>query len=176
MSGNPFSHSLLYDGSLESKRETGKAIAELLREELEHNIVFIKEFSELKKRAAALNSHMATMNLGELCSGCASKPDGGCCSRYMSGETDAIQIALNLLAGIDVQFVQSDESECVYLGERGCIFTFKPMFCLNYNCSHIHSWSSTSGVKQMERLAGRLLQKQYELEQFIKGRLAAFQR
>ena len=175
MPTNSFNHSLLYNGSLESKLETGKAIVEVLRDELEQDSFFQKEFSELKKRAAALDSHMGTMNLGELCSSCASNPDGGCCSRYMSGETDAIQIALNLLAGIDVRFVQSDEAECIYLGEKGCIFAFKPMFCLNYNCSHIHRWSSKSDVEQMEHLAGLLLQKQYELEQYVQRRLAALQ-
>ncbi len=175
MSVNFFTHSLLYGGSLKSKLETGRAIVVLLQNDLGQDSTFQKEFSTLKKRATALNSHMVGMNLGDLCSGCAANPDGGCCSRYMSGETDAIQIALNLLAAIDVEFVQSDKAECIYLGEKGCIFTFKPMFCLNYNCSHIHRWSSESEVKQMEYLAGSLLQKQYELEQYIRRRLQELQ-
>ena len=50
-------------------------------------------------------------------------------------------------------------------GERGCIFTYKPMFCLNYNCKKIHDAASVGDLARLEKLTGQLLGKQHEAEQ-----------
>ena len=110
---------------------------------------------------------MAKMELGTLCGTCTAYPAGGCCSRFMSGEVDAIQLCLNSLAGIEVKIAQLYGQACLFLGELGCIFLFKPMFCLNYTCKHIYDSGTPAGLHELEKLTGQLLGKQYQLEQHI---------
>lgn len=119
---------------------------------------------QLQKYAALLNRHMAEAGMGELCVRCAAGSGGGCCSLYMAGETDAVQLLMNMLTGVTVRQVRGDSGECCYLGEKGCMFTFKPMFCLNYNCRNILAAASPENTRELEQLTGQLLGKQYEVE------------
>lgn len=122
---------------------------------------------ELRHHSALLQAHMTRMELGTLCANCAAMAMGGCCSSIMAAETDSIQLCINLLAGIDVRRVNNEDGECCYLGPAGCIFQFKPMFCLNYNCHGIRQKLSISDMQNLETLAGRLLGSQYQLENTI---------
>jgi hypothetical protein len=85
----------------------------------------------------------------------------------MSNEIDAIQLTLNYLIGVQVEKVNFEDQECCFLGKKGCIFLFKPMFCLNYLCSHIMSSGSEDELRTLEQLTGKLLRLQYRLEQDI---------
>ena len=116
-------------------------------------------------QVTALNSHMAEMQLAPLCIDCASRPHGGCCSLFMAGETDSLQMLINLLAHIEVRQVRDDGSECCFLGPSGCLFLFKPFFCLNYNCTHIHRTATANQMQRLLQLTGSLLTSQYLLEQ-----------
>jgi len=133
------------------------------------------DFDVLKKYAQLLNAHMEAMCMGELCVHCAQNAGGGCCSLYMAGETDAVQLLMNMLIGVNVQQLRSDGVECCFLGENGCLFHFKPMFCLNYNCTGIHDASSRDDIKMLEKLTGQLLSKQYEIEQKLLDQLQKLQ-
>ncbi|MFW5906056.1 MAG: hypothetical protein ACOCTJ_00620, partial [Desulfobia sp.] len=57
--------------------------------------------------------------------------------------------------------------ECVYLGDNGCIFKAKPMFCLNYNCSAIYEINPGTEIAEMEEAAGNVLRQQYKVEQHL---------
>ena len=163
--------SALYDGTVASRLAISHELFRRLAAKLRDDISFIREFSLLTKHARAVSTHMATMNLGSLCISCSAKPNGGCCSLYMAGETDAVQMLMNLLADIDVRPVRDDARECCFLGEAGCIFLFKPMFCLNYNCSHIHHSALPDQMRELERLTGIVLTKQYQVEQLLLTRI-----
>lgn len=130
-----------------------------------------RQFDVIAKYAQLLNTHMEAMRMGELCVRCAQNEGGGCCSLYMAGETDAIQLLMNLLVGVDVEQLRSDGVECCFLGESGCLFLIKPMFCLNYNCTKILGAASIEDINTLEKLTGQLLSKQYEIEKKLLGRL-----
>ncbi|TKB05933.1 hypothetical protein [Desulforhopalus sp. IMCC35007] len=86
----------------------------------------------------------------------------------MAGETDSLQILINLMAGVNVIPVNHNPAECCYLDTAaGCIFTFKPMFCLNYNCQSIKGQLKRAGEQQLEKLTAMLLGSQYELEMLL---------
>lgn len=124
------------------------------------------QLRKIKERAASLDSHMALMGMGKNCAACAATESGGCCSNYMGHEnTDVLQILMNLLAGVEVKEANSDGIECSFLGKRGCIFLLKPIFCLNYLCSHIEEASDTDHLSLLEKKSAMLLQAQVELEQ-----------
>lgn len=156
-----------YNGPVLSRLDASHRLYRLLATRLRQNDRFSHELGHLLDNARAVNRQMAAMHFGPLCISCSSNPAGGCCSLYMAGETDALQMLLNLLVGIDVWPVRTDGKECLFLGETGCIFLFKPMFCLNYNCTHIHRAATPEAMKELERLSGALLGKQYELEQHL---------
>lgn len=160
-------HSHIYAGSVSDRLEVSKRILSMVGKELTQDADFRHQFSLLQEYAEALNLHMANMELGALCGTCATSPSGGCCSRFMSGEVDAVQLCFNSLAGIEVKVVQLNGQECLFLGERGCIFLFKPMFCLNYTCKHIYDSCTPADLHALEKLTGQLLSKQYQLEQHV---------
>lgn len=113
-----------------------------------------------------LSRIMADLDLGAFCSVCGAKVGGGCCSSFMAGENDVIQLLVNLLAGVCVRILREDE-ECCFLGERGCLLLFKPMFCLNYNCRQIQQGAGPAPMQRLDQGVGRLLQQQYGLEQLL---------
>ncbi len=121
----------------------------------------------LTQSAKALSFHMLQMGMGEICTKCSEKEGGGCCSLYMAGETDGIQLLMNILVGVDVHAVRNDTFECCYLGPSGCIFIFKPFFCLNYNCGEIIESGRGESSRGLADLTGKLLGQQHELEQMI---------
>lgn len=121
--------------------------------------------AELSKVTEELTCLMADMDMGRICSGCALREGGGCCSIYMAGECDTLQILMNLLAGNEVNLMRENGTDCCFLGPDGCVFLFKPMFCLNYNCSHISKAAGGEKMRRLEKKSGVQLSAQYKLEQ-----------
>ncbi len=125
-----------------------------------------KKIVELSALQKTLSSVMGQdLQMGRLCVACASKPGGGCCSEFMSGENDAVQLFMNLCAGITVAVQRDDGLECCFLGAMGCILAFKPMFCLNYNCQQIKDDNTPAAMGRLDSAAGNLLCSQFQLEQ-----------
>lgn len=127
--------------------------------------------ARLTSLALELAGQMKRLDFGVVCSACAAKPGGGCCSQVMADETDALQLLMNLLAGVAVDICRDNGQECHFLGEAGCILLFKPIFCLNYDCSALKNHADQEGLGRYGQLRGRLLQEQWQLEQLLLQRL-----
>lgn len=126
------------------------------------------QIETLRGHCHALDDHMGTvMDLGRLCGQCASRPDGGCCSEYMAGNTDSLQILINLLLGIEVTLRADSGADCCFLGPRGCLFAVKPMFCLNYNCSHILNGAEPGQLAILYQRAAAVLSLQTQVEELL---------
>lgn len=157
----------IYFGSIESRLDVGRTLFHHIGEQLREDHAFQRQFVTLTEYVLAVNEQMSKMGLGPFCTSCSALPSGGCCSLAIAAETDAVQICMNLLAGVNVHSVQNNGNECVFLGSTGCIFIFKPIFCLNYICSKIKNSVAVEDLMELERLTGRLLTQQYEIEKFI---------
>ena len=127
--------------------------------------------AELRKHAEALAAHMRSLDFGALCTACASRPDGGCCSAYMADNVDAVLLLTNLLLGCDVRPVGTDPAGCRFLGERGCVLLIKPIFCLNYNCRAILDTTPAAGLAELFRRAAAVLSGQTRVEELLLARL-----
>jgi hypothetical protein len=123
-----------------------------------------QEIERLRQLVLALGRHMQLMNLGKSCSHCASREGGGCCSAYMADNTDSIQMLINMLLDVDVQQHDSGGGNCCFLGERGCIFLAKPIFCLNYNCNTILNNAQAAALELLYQLVAEVLSQQTRLE------------
>ncbi|MEA3467186.1 MAG: hypothetical protein U9R57_03055 [Thermodesulfobacteriota bacterium] len=148
------------------------AKAESLAEEYGHSLSqqrdVLDQLAVVQTAVEVLDAHMAAMEMGKTCSQCAARPDGGCCSAYMGNENnDALQLLMNILAGVEVKLIRDDGVECCFLGERGCVLLFKPIFCLNYLCGRIQEGSDKEELRQLEQKTGALLTAQSTLEQII---------
>lgn len=120
----------------------------------------------LHQRQEAVRVAMALTGLPEFCLACAVRSrTGGCCSRAMAEENDALLLLVNMLAGITVIYREGDGSECCFLGDSGCVLAYKPFFCLNYLCQGITS--SGRDLGDLLVATGLLLQGQYALEQAL---------
>jgi len=127
----------------------------------------------LEERHQRLVEQMEALNLALLCTQCAGRSGGGCCSREMADENDAVLLLINLLAGGRPFFArEDDDGECSFLGGQGCILRFKPMFCLNYNCHAIRSPGETTTLTSYLAASGQLLQGQWQAETVILAHLA----
>jgi len=136
-------------------------------EELRVDAGLRQALDNLVAAAAAVNAQMAAMHLAARCLACAGRAGGGCCSRYMAGESDELQLLMNLLAGVEVRLIARADDSCPFLAADGCQFLFKPMFCLNYLCQEIRGRSDREALRKLEELTGTLLQRQYALEQAL---------
>jgi len=124
----------------------------------------LTQLTNVKANERALQRQMGAMTMGLTCTQCASRQGGGCCSSFMAGENDVLQLLMNLLAGVQVQVQQDDQQECCFLGMTGCVLTMKPMFCLNYNCSHIKDKEVATTLLLLEQRTAALLVSQAGLE------------
>lgn len=127
----------------------------------------------LRGHSLALKEQMASMGLGRLCGDCAARPGGGCCSEQMADNSDSLQIAINLLLGAAVEARRVFGGTCCFLGEQGCRFQVKPIFCLNYNCSHILTASEKAILALLYRHANAVLSSQAMVESLLVERLVA---
>ena len=127
----------------------------------------LDRLDRLRTGEAVLNTQMRTMGMGSRCSACAAQATGGCCSSYMAANTDAILLLINQLLGTEVEIQHENDIECCFLGTSGCILQIKPIFCLNYNCSHIKTAASPRQMQELEKKAGALLSEQTGLESLL---------
>jgi len=113
---------------------------------------------------------MAESGMPEHCRSCAmTSATGGCCSRFMADENDAVLLLLNLLSGCPVEVQRDDGIECLFLAATGCTLLFKPFFCLNYLCRQLRQKMGQAELRELDRASGRLLQEQFATEQFLLG-------
>jgi hypothetical protein len=166
-------YDLLYSGDIVTKRRLAENLFRIYGEDLQkENRVALVTLMDLQQ---AVQRQMLAMGLDRICSQCAQQSCGGCCSMTIAAETDALQLLANMLAGVSLTFRQTDNQECCYLGDQGCIFLFKPMFCLNYLCSKITGCVQSDSLRILEKKTGALLQAQHDMDwlliDFFKGRI-----
>lgn len=159
----------IYDGPLQSRLDFSRSLHAALLPQLMQESAFAGFFGGMRKAADSLAGRMAGMGMGRQCTACSLNNPGGCCSREMALETDALQMLMNLLVQVRVDIRDNGEA-CCFLGQEGCIFIFKPMFCLNYNCDRISSHIGPARA-ELEVLTGGLLGKQYEVEKNLIARI-----
>ena len=164
---------LLYSGEPAEKLATARRLHAELHDRLARVPELEQALAEVQHQARLLSDHMRAMELGRLCSRCAANPGGGCCSATMAGNTDAIQILLNLLLGVEVTFRSDSGEDCGFLGPQGCPFPLKPIFCLNYNCSHILKGAEPDALARLYQRANAVLSRQTAIETMLLAELRA---
>jgi hypothetical protein len=122
---------------------------------------------ELKRLGDRLNGVMHSLGMPEQCSHCGDAFNGGCCSGEMAGETDALLLLINLLAGGGVQEQERDGFECRFLGINGCVLRFKPFLCLNYICRKMRDGQDPEQRKALADATAALLSQIVTLEGLI---------
>ncbi len=155
-----------YGGSIQGRLAVAQGLYPDLTLALAANEPFTRMLAQAVMLEKELARTMAGLELGALCTVCGTKAGGGCCSSFMAGENDVAQLLLNLLAGVAVAALREDD-ECCFLGQRGCLLLFKPMFCLNYNCQQIRQGAGPDRMRCLDQATGELLQQQYALEQLL---------
>ena len=153
--------------AIEAKLVSARQLCAEWAEKLRVEAGLGRVIDDLIAAATAVSDQMAAMRIGRCCRACASRSGGGCCSWSMAGESDELQLLMNLLAGIEVRLIAQVGDSCPFLAPDGCQFLFKPMFCLNYLCQEIRSRSDRAALDNLEVLTGTLLQRQYALEQIL---------
>ena len=154
-----------YSGTIDHKLLIAKQLFHRFAKTFAGDQQIIDSLAGLQHAQADLDRHMQIMEMGRRCVVCAAKA-GGCCSSYMAGNTDALVLLINLLFDVDIKQRQKGD-ECCYLGPTGCIFIIKPIFCLNYNCSHIQKAAGRGEMDTLSELTGALLSRQVELEALL---------
>jgi hypothetical protein len=160
-------YTLFYSGDVAVKLAVAQDLYARYGQALALRPEIMAQLAAVETSEHALQTQMGTMVMGITCTQCASRQGGGCCSRYMAAENDVLQLLMNMLAGIQVAIQQDDRIECCFLGETGCVLSFKPMFCLNYICGHIKEDGESATLLLLEQRTGSLLTKQAGMEQLL---------
>jgi hypothetical protein len=160
----------LYEGDCRTKLDLAKGLHRSLHERIGTEPIR-RSLALLTGIAKDLSAQMSAMHFGRVCSSCAGKANGGCCGKDFINENDTIQLLMNLMAGVSVAFCHSNDNECLYLGKFGCTLSFKPFFCLNYDCQSIKECASDEGSGRYDLMRGALLREQWQLEQLLLERL-----
>jgi hypothetical protein len=177
ISALPQLYDLFYCGDIAMKLEVAGRLFQIYNAELMQDQQITAGMADLCGRHEALRQQMQAMEMDRTCTRCAQKSGGGCCSAAFAEETDVAQLLTNMLAGVFVNTRRSNVTDCCYLGEKGCIFLFKPMFCLNYNCSIITNGGQRDPLRMLAKRTGLLLRGQQDMENrmimFFKGKSAS---
>jgi len=153
-----------YNGSPKEKLAEARSLFSDLATDGRIDAAFQEKIEGLRSGCNELAAQMNNMQLGQLCCRCASQPAGGCCSAYMADNTDSIQMLINLMLGVELSQREPADNDCCFLGPRGCLFMAKPIFCLNYNCTHILTGSQPTALIELERCTASVLTQQTEIE------------
>ncbi len=156
----------MYGGSVHERLLVAREIFSSFGDRLLKREDVSLSLNSLCRSIDTLSVQMSAMKMGEICTSCAEGKGGGCCSLYMAGETDVVQLLMNMLAGVDIEIQRDDGEECCYLGRKGCVFLFKPIFCLNYNCKKITEMDRRN-LLLLEEVTGNLLREQHDLERLL---------
>ena len=156
-----------FSGETDEKITTMEELYALHHEVLLQDNIITDSLALIKEYCRILARQMLAMHLDQLCTACAGQKGGGCCSSYMEANSDVILLLINRLQGVAVCRQHEQTEECCFLGSRGCILPVKPIFCLNYNCIHIHNRSNKTEISTLEHLTGRLLTEQTRLEALL---------
>jgi hypothetical protein len=157
-------YELFYAGGIGEKQALAKRLFALYGQDLLVDGQTKALLLVLHKRYEQLQQQMQMMAMYRICGECGREYGGGCCSITFAAETDVIQLLMNMLAGVDVGFVRNTDVDCCYLGEQGCIFLFKPMFCLNYLCHRFTHWERRADLALLERRTASLFETQVQME------------
>lgn len=156
-----------FSGSAKEKLETSRKVMAEHGPRLLTQQEVADRLARLRLHASALDTQMREMDMARRCSACAALATGGCCSGYMAANTDAILLLINQLLGIEVRVQHENDSDCCFLGSTGCTLLIKPIFCLNYNCSHIREAASSLQMEELDKKAAVLLGEQTGLESLL---------
>jgi len=156
-----------YSGTAAAKLSVARELHQRLGGKLAAAPPLREGLAQLHHQALALETHMRSMALGHLCSRCASRTGGGCCSADMADNTDSIMLLTNLLLGVTIDCQEQETADCCYLGQQGCLFVVKPFFCLTYNCSHILNHADDPGLAGLYRHAGAVMGQQGRVESLL---------
>ncbi len=162
---------IMYSGNMAEKIALAEQYYPEMHNQLKHNDAFASQLKKLEQESAALARTMENLNMGVQCCSCAAQT-GGCCSAYMANNIDVLQLLINML--LDCHPVQLEVSgdQCCFLGHSGCNFIIKPLFCLNYNCSHINQALGKKGMQKLTYACGCLLRLQAAIEELILEQIA----
>lgn len=167
--------STIYSGEPTEKLTQARRLFAELTDRVTDSQSLAEELKQLSRQREKLDAQMASMAMGPQCSACAARPGGGCCSALMADNTDAIQILINLLLGVIVEQQPDSGDHCCFLGPQGCLFAVKPIFCLNYNCSHILDTAEGGQLDALYRRVAAVLRQQTRVEslllEFLRERL-----
>ncbi|HHD56820.1 MAG TPA: hypothetical protein ENK89_03985 [Desulfobulbaceae bacterium] len=164
---SPHTLDRFFSGTTSQKIEAMDKLFTRNGQKLKSDKAVLASLALLKEYEAALSEQMTTMNMDSLCCSCAGEAGGGCCSGYMEANSDVLLLLMNRLYGVTVARQHNRAEDCCFLGSRGCTLPVKPMFCLNYNCSHIPDQATAAEMKTLEQLAGQILTEQTRLETLL---------
>lgn len=153
-----------YSGTVNDKLNQARMLYERLDGRAAEAPGLTETLAQLREHARDLDEQMRVMEMGRRCGQCAAALGGGCCSAFMAGNADAVQLLINLLMGVDVIHREQSGEDCGFLGPQGCLFLVKPIFCLNYNCSHILVGSAPEHLAALYRRSAAVLSRQTEAE------------
>jgi hypothetical protein len=156
-----------YSGAPAEKLAAARTLFAGLADQLRALPQLQEELGRLRLLTHMLNEQMRAMEMGQRCGRCAARPGGGCCSALMADNTDSLQLLINLLLDVSVTRQPNSGENCCFLGAQGCVFLVKPIFCLNYHCTHIVDSADPEHLDILYQRVAAVLSRQTRIETLL---------
>jgi hypothetical protein len=89
-------YALFYGGDVLSKLATARDLYGRYGKVLAVRPEILVHMAAVQGAERDLQTRMGAMRMGVTCSRCAARAGGGCCSRFMAGENDVLQLLMNM--------------------------------------------------------------------------------
>lgn len=129
---------------------------------------FQKLIAEYRQAIQNTNQFMKELNLVTLCSNCAAREHGSCCSEEVENWYDTWLLFINLLMGAEVDLVREAHGHCLFVGAHGCKLIARYSFCVNFLCPEIVQSLTASDKQKLLAVSGAELFAGWTLEQGLR--------
>ena len=127
-----------------------------------------KLIDEYRQAIENTNRLMKKLNLVALCSNCAAREHGSCCSDEVENWYDSWLLFINLLMGAEIDLVREAPGQCLFVGAHGCKLIARFSFCVNFLCPEIVQSLTESDKRKLLAVSGAELLAGWNLEQELR--------
>jgi hypothetical protein len=129
----------------------------------------LTRFEEQRTASAAA---MVEAGLVAMCRFCEEEDGGSCCGAGLERHYEGVLLLVNLLLGVEIPETRRGRSDCLFLGDRGCLLKARQTICVNYLCDLITMKIPTEKLADLQAREGKELDTLFRLCERIKQVLA----
>jgi hypothetical protein len=128
--------------------------------------------ARLQGEVEASRNAMIDTGMVALCRTCEEEDGGSCCGAGLERHYGGVLLLVNLLLDVEIPETRRGKTDCLFLGDRGCLLKARQTICVNYVCDLITLKTAPEKLAALRDKEGHELDTLFRLCDRIKGLLA----